>query len=282
MSSLLLDYRERPIPLLDGKRKIRTQGIMGVAEGGYRTHPYDIGHPAANEPLVNVLGHPYNLAGDNYYNRQVNTIYGGRIEGSIPELLMRKGVAERLFAVNKRLQAEGLELYLFDAWRPLEVQQNARGMFESRLRKNYPDWSDERVLKLVNTFWAVPPSGYDEINPYSPPPHMSGAVSDLSLRVVSTKQLLEMGSTFDDVDITAFPDWAERVCRAKLAAGKLPSYTAELARDSRRILYWVMEDSGISVNATEIWHVSQGDQLDSRYKTTPDNLVRARYPLIRP
>ena len=238
--------------------------------------------------MVNVLGHPYNLAGDNYYNRQVNTIYGGRIDGSIPELLMREGVAERLVVVNEKLQAEGLELYLFDAWRPLAVQQNARGMFENRLRKNYPEWSDDQVLKLVNTFWAVPPSSYDEINPYSPPPHMSGAVSDLTLRVVSTKQLLEMGSTFDDVNITAFPDHFERACRATLAVGKLPSYTAELARESRRILYWVMEDPSLpkedrlSVNATEIWHISEGDQLDSRYKSSLGNLVLAKYPLARP
>ena len=64
MSSLLLDYRERPIPLLDGKRKIRAHGIKGISEGGYRMHPYEIGHPAADESLVDVLSNPFNLAGD--------------------------------------------------------------------------------------------------------------------------------------------------------------------------------------------------------------------------
>lgn len=286
MSSVLLHHRERPIPLLDGQRKVRSQGIPGIAEGGYRLHPYEIDHPAAGEPLVDVKSHPYNLAGDNYYHRRTNTIYGGRIGGSISELLMREGVAERLSVFNKGLKAQGVEIYVLDAWRPLEVQQNARGMFEHRLRRNYPNWDNEQVLKIVNTFWAIPPARYQDIDPYSPPPHMSGAVADLTLRDASTGLLLEMGSAFDDVYPTAYPDHFERFCRAKIAAGILPSYTAELGRDNRRIQYWTFQNPDLpkqermSVNATEIWHVSFGDQLDSRYKSDKNNLVKAIYPLI--
>lgn len=287
MNSALVDNRERPIPLLDAKRKVRIEGIPGIAQGGYRLHPYEIGHPAAAERLVNVKSHPYNIAGDNYYYRETDTIYGGRIEGSMPELLIREGVAERLVEVNSRLREKGVELYLFDGWRPLEVAQNARGMFENRLRRNYPDWNDDKVLGVVNMFWAIPAQSYDQIDPYSPPPHMTGAVADLTLRNISTHQLLEMGSIFDDVSLTAFPEHFERVVRAQIAVGKLPSYTAEMARRNRRELYWAFEgpdlpaDTRMSVNATEIWHVSNGDQLDARYESgRRGQLVKAVYPLI--
>ena len=64
----------------------------------------------------------FGIAGENYYHAPRNPPYWQRIDGSIPDLLLRRGVAEKLARINERLAAADLELFLFDAWRPRAVQ----------------------------------------------------------------------------------------------------------------------------------------------------------------
>lgn len=285
---IILEYRDIAIPNLDAKRKRRKHGIPELCPGNYRAQPYDIDHAAANQPLVDITKAPYNIAGDPYYNRERNTIYGGRIEGSMSVLLMRQGVAELLAERNEILKRDGFEIYVRDGYRTIDTQRGGRVRFAERLRRNHPGWNDAQVTEEVDRYWAVPPASADLLDKYSPPPHMSGGVADLTLRDLATKETLGMGSVFDDVDTSAYPDHFERVCNAKIGRNRIPTYTEEEALYNRRMLYWVFEDPSnslekrMSVNATEIWHVSFGDQLWARYHSTPTNLVRARYPLIIP
>ena len=44
------------------------------------------------------------------------------MEGATEKLLLRRSVAEKLARVNARAGEAGLELFLFDAWRPRAVQ----------------------------------------------------------------------------------------------------------------------------------------------------------------
>ena len=68
--------------------------------------------------LVQALG----LAGDNFYAGERNPPYWRRIDGATEKLLLRQTVLEKLGNVNARAGEAGLELYLFDAWRPRAVQ----------------------------------------------------------------------------------------------------------------------------------------------------------------
>src|SRR5262249_16343977 len=69
-----------------------------------------------------VEARPVGLKGENSYATNRKPPYWQRIEGAIDQLWLRQSVAEKLVQVNARAGAAGLELYLFDAWRPRAVQ----------------------------------------------------------------------------------------------------------------------------------------------------------------
>src|SRR5437868_15539533 len=104
MPAPFADLRARPIPDQTAARAARTGFRHNIA--------IDTAHALYGEPLVNAreLG----LAGENFYFSYRNPPYWTRIEGSVPGLLVRKSVGDRLARVNARLQSEGLELFLFD------------------------------------------------------------------------------------------------------------------------------------------------------------------------
>ena len=62
------------------------------------------------------------LAGENFYAGHRNPPYWRRADGATERLWLRTGVADRLVRVNARAGQAGLELFLFDAWRPRSVQ----------------------------------------------------------------------------------------------------------------------------------------------------------------
>src|SRR5689334_21003605 len=89
---------------------------------GYReVIPIALGEALARESLVEVreLG----IAGDNHYNTPRNPPYYVSVPGSIPQLYLRRSVGAKLVEVNARLRELGVEVYLFDAWRPQAIQR---------------------------------------------------------------------------------------------------------------------------------------------------------------
>ena len=87
---------------------------------GFRSHAIDKNCAAFGEAMVNLTDH--GIAGENYYNSTRNPPYWRRIEGSIPELWARRAVALKLSGINAVLREGGMELFVFDAWRPRAVQ----------------------------------------------------------------------------------------------------------------------------------------------------------------
>ena len=108
---LLEDLRRRPIP---------DQAQLRSAKAGFRAHPLDRASDVFGEPLADARAS--GIAGENFYHSRRNPPYWRPIDGSIPELFLRKGVIVKLLRVNARLSSAGLELFLFDAWRPKAVQ----------------------------------------------------------------------------------------------------------------------------------------------------------------
>src|SRR5215469_10831349 len=94
------DLRSRPIGDQAAARSQRT---------GFRGHAIERSNAYFAEELVDTsqLG----IAGENYYWSERNPPYWRRIDGAIPELLVRKTVGEKLRRIDTCLRAVGLELF---------------------------------------------------------------------------------------------------------------------------------------------------------------------------
>lgn len=204
----------------------------------------------ANEPCVEVRS--LGIAGDNHYNTPRNPPYYVSVPGSVAELYLRKSVADKLVAVNARLKPLGLELYLFDAWRPQAIQRYFHDVwFPSWLVQRQPHLAGQALVDEVEKYWSAPTNGEN-----SPAPHATGGAVDLTLMFTDTRQPLYMGGMFDDLTEEAWTDGFERK--------SCVSMSDDEALANRRLLYWVMTEAGFANNPTEWWHYSWGDQMWAR------------------
>jgi D-alanyl-D-alanine dipeptidase len=190
------------------------------------------------------------LKGENFYAGTRNPPYWRRIEGAVDQLWLRQSVAQRLARVNARAGEAGLELFLFDAWRPRAVQAYFHDVWMPReLQRRDPALDGQALLEEVERYWAAPSDSAD-----SPAPHATGAAVDLTLRWKDGEPLW-MGSLFDDATALAHRDRFE-----KLDAENF-SFSDEEARANRRLLHWLMTEEGFAGHPDEWWHFSWGDQM---------------------
>src|SRR5262249_48096660 len=118
------------------------------------------------------------LKGENFYAIRRNPPYWGPVEGATDRLWLRKSVAEKLQRVNARAAAGGLELFLFDAWRPRSVQAYFHDVWMPReLQRRHPGLHGAGLTEEVERYWSAP-SDSDA----SPAPHATAAAVDLTLR----------------------------------------------------------------------------------------------------
>lgn len=190
------------------------------------------------------------LAGANFYAGDKNPPYWQRIEGATDKLLLRASVARKLEKVNARAAVAGLELFLFDAWRPRAVQVYFHDVWMPReLKRRDPSLSGARLTEEVERYWAAPST--DEA---SPAPHATGGAVDLTLRW-KDGEALWMGSLFDDVTALAARDRFESLSPDNF------SFSDQEARANRRLLHWLMAEEGFAGHPEEWWHFSWGDQM---------------------
>lgn len=233
----LAERRERPIPSLDAARDRRR---------AYRKAPI-VHAELSDEALVDLA--VCGLAGQNHYSARLNPPYYVEIPGAIPNLLARKSVAAKLCEVNTMLAPIGLEVFIFDAFRPPEVQAFFHDVWmPSELTKSSPQLVEPALSREVELYWAAPTT-----DPQSPSPHSTGAAIDLTFRAVQGRELF-MGTIFDDVSAASHTDHFE----LHFTPG---SYSDEEARRNRRLLYWCMLEAGFANNPNEWWHYSWGDQM---------------------
>ena len=232
----LAPLREKPIP---PQRRL--------ASSDYRALPINTDDARADEPLVDAAD--FKMAGRNHYAHNRNAPYYAPAPGALDKILLRKSIAEALAAVNAQLNKAGLELFIFDGWRPIEVQRYFYETWTPReLQRRNPTLQGEALEAEVSTYWARPTD-----NPGSPAPHATGAAVDLTIRWKNADPLW-MGTLFDD------PAPASHPCAFETEANGI-SFTHEEARANRRLLYWLMTDADFAINPTEWWHFSKGDQM---------------------
>lgn len=236
-----------PIPNMSELRARRTTA----------TYPLHLDAPENNERAIDVRLHA--ISGENYYHREDNPPYWHRAPGSIPELYVREGILARLHKVNELLFVLDYELFLFDAYRPVEVQTYFHDYWVPKyLRKKFPEWTEEKIAGEVGNYWSKGAPSVAKINPLAPPPHATGGVVDLTLRSLRTGEQLFMGSMFDEVSPISFADHFEHE-----GARRTLTMSEDLARTNRRILYAVMTEAGFAVNPNEWWHFGYGDKLSA-------------------
>jgi len=160
--------------------------------------------------------------------------------------------------VNARAGQAGLELFLFDAWRPLAVQAYFHDVWmPGELKRRDPTLSGARLTEEVERYWAAPSADDD-----SPAPHATGAAVDLTLRWIDGETLW-MGSLFDDATALAARDRFESLVPDNF------SFSDSEAQANRRLLQWLMTDEGFAGHPEEWWHFSWGDQLWAALTNAP-------------
>jgi len=229
-------------------RAIADQSVARRRKVNFRSRSIDRANTFYLEELVDVrdLG----IAGENYYYTPRNPPYWRRIQGAIPDLLVRRSVGEKLVGINAFLGLAGLELFVFDAWRPAAVQTYFHDVWmPGELRRRKPGLTGTALTDEVERYWAAP-----SVDESSPAPHATGAALDLTIRWIGSDQLW-MGSIFDDVSELSHRDHFENSSATAL------SFSGEEARANRRLLHWIMDDAGFAGHPDEWWHFSWGDQL---------------------
>ncbi len=98
------------------------------------------------------------LAGENFYasgQKSALLAAGGRRHRQVAGCA--GSVAEKLSRVNARAAAAGLELFLFDAWRPRAVQAYFHDVWMPReLQRRDPSLSGAALIEEVERYWAAP------------------------------------------------------------------------------------------------------------------------------
>jgi D-alanyl-D-alanine dipeptidase len=250
-------------------RPVPSSAEAQARKRGYRTD-VAIDFASGLQDELCVESRTIGIAGENHYNTSFNPPYHERIPGSISDLFVRLSVGEKLLAVNAKLAPAGLELFLFDAWRPQAVQRHFHDVwFPAWLQKRQPHLTGQALVEEVENYWSAPTTGEG-----SPSPHSTGGAVDLTVRYKHSGQPLFMGGLFDDVTDVAWTDAFERK--------PIVSMSDEEARANRRLLYWVMAEQGFANNPTEWWHYSWGDQMWARLGGHPAAHYGACNPTSHP
>jgi D-alanyl-D-alanine dipeptidase len=227
----------------------------------YQVPIVECGEPLVPIPVdrfARISPHPYEQLGAPY--------------GRQSPFYLRQGVCDRLILAQNRLQQQrpGWRIQIFDAYRPIAVQQfmvdytlrqlvQSRGLHLDRLT----DTQQQALLEQVYQFWA-PPSN----DPATPPPHSTGAAIDLTL-LDANGQVIDMGSAIDELSPRSYPQ--------HFAHSDNPS--EGFYHQHRQLLYDCMATAGFTRHPNEWWHFSFGDQMWAwlRHRVQPEVLVVAQY-----
>jgi zinc D-Ala-D-Ala dipeptidase len=224
----------------------------------YHRVPFAPESPTAKEPLVDVGA--YGIANESYYARTdgFNAPYYHAIPHAQKKVVCRRSVAERLRAVNSHLRPYGVELFVLDGWRPLDVQRGLWNIFLEEARKKLHT-DDPKTLKMYAGKFCSNPELFDPGNEHTWPTHVTGGAVDLTLRRLHSSELLFMGGIFDDVSPVSFTDYYER--RNESNRGEPISNSDADACRNRRLLYWAMRKENFVNYPYEWWHFDYGTQM---------------------
>jgi D-alanyl-D-alanine dipeptidase len=207
----------------------------------YQTIPIlECGEPLVPIPLEQFAvesPHPYEKLGAPY--TEASPYY------------LRQSVLRALITAQSQLQQQyrGWRIQIFDAYRPVAVQQFMVDHTFSEVvqaqKLNPATLSEaqrEAIWQEVYQIWAVPSP-----NPMTPPPHSTGAAVDITL-VDATGQPIDMGSAIDELSPRSHPDY-------------YVNQPEQPYHKHRQLLRDVMYPAGFQRHPGEWWHFCLGDQM---------------------
>lgn len=256
-----IEIRERPLPTLSQSSKLLTSA-------DYHKEPVDLKTAKSNEKLVAVDN--FKLAGESFYARtdKLNAPYYQSFASAPKKILLRLTAAKKLQEVNVKLAPLGLELFLFDGFRPVSCQKDLWTYFLKQARLALPNSSEAEQIAYASRYCSNP-SRYKSTDSTTWPTHCTGGAVDLTLRRKASGELLYMGSIFDDDSEVSHTDYFETT-KSRQTGSKPTSFrptSSELeARGNRRLLYWAMKSCGFENYHYEWWHYDYGNQMWSMNK----------------
>ncbi|MGF1460541.1 MAG: M15 family metallopeptidase [Leptolyngbyaceae cyanobacterium] len=203
----------------------------------------DCGEPLVPLPVNDfavVSPHPYQALGAPYGDRS--------------PYWLRQSVVTALQTAQQHLQRRhpGWRIQIFDAYRPLAVQQfmvdyttHQIAQAQNRVLAELSPAEHQQLMATVYQFWASPSHA-----PNTPPPHSTGAAIDVSL-VDTAGEPIDMGSPIDEISERSYPDHFQAATEP---------LDQQRHRD-RCCLRHIMESAGFRQHPNEWWHFSLGDQL---------------------
>lgn len=241
----LLDYRNKPLPLLSQASKLLTSA-------DYHKEPVNLKAAKSKDKLVSIDS--FNIAGESYYARtdKLNAPYYRSFASAPKKILLRLTAAQKLQELNAKLAPLGLELFVFDGFRPVSCQKDLWQYFLNQAKRALPEGSEAEQIAYAARYCSNP-SRYKSSDSTTWPTHCTGGAVDLTLRRRATGELLYMGSIFDDDAEVSHTDYFESTNK---------THASELeARGNRRLLYWAMKSVGFENYHYEWWHYDYGNQM---------------------
>lgn len=170
--------------------------------------------------------------------------------GSTDNCYVRLGVAKMLKKALEHLPKQ-LTFKVYDAWRPVTVQQSLYDSYYKIVAGIHQDWAKSDIEFETKKFVSAP--SYDIENPSV---HTTGGAIDLTICNISDGSELDMGTAFDDFS-------------PKTNTAFFENHVNEEVRNNRRLLYWAMISAGFTNLPTEWWHYDYGDSFWSFFTGKP-------------
>jgi D-alanyl-D-alanine dipeptidase len=241
-----LELKKKPLPLLSQSSRLLTSA-------DYHKEPVNLKAAKSNDKLVPIDS--FNIAGESYYARtdKLNAPYYRSFASAPKKILLRLTAAKKLQELNAKLAPLGLELFVFDGFRPVSCQKDLWQYFLNQAKRALPKGSEAEQIAYAARYCSNP-SKYKSTDSTTWPTHCTGGAVDLTLRRKATGELLYMGSIFDDDAEVSHSDYFETT-KDKAQASELE------ARGNRRLLYWAMKSVGFENYHYEWWHYDYGNQM---------------------
>lgn len=165
------------------------------------------------------------------------------IPGSYSDCYARETVADMLVKAQHSLEGSGYSLVIWDAYRPICIQQRLWNFYRQDIKNNNPGLGDVE-LDFKTRFFVSKPS-YDVKHPSL---HNTGGAVDLTL-CDENGDYLDMGTKFDEFSGKSWTNHFEEIEQD------------DKVRDNRRLLYNTMIEAGFTNLPSEWWHYDYGDKF---------------------
>lgn len=164
--------------------------------------------------------------------------FGGRLTKE-EQVFLRKAVADKIISASKSLP-DGICFIIYDAYRPLSVQQEAWDKKYAYFKTLYPDETDDQITLRTKRVIADPRRGHGG--------HQTGGAIDIGLCDKNGAEL-DMGIIY-------------------LGQGKSIRTNAKVngtAQRNRKLLCGIMKKNGFVNYPNEWWHFCYGDRMWAAY-----------------